>query len=138
MNRAALVAARFASANPMRWKLIRRRLSVSAPRMIVRSRLPWPLRWAAAALVLGSSAALALWAFEFSKEIAGLDSGAKEELVLLRAELARVKAALDRTQTKANAADSLIKAEQAANEQLSIELRKLQASPQASALRDSA
>jgi hypothetical protein len=29
----------------MRWKLLRRRLSVSAPRVIVRSHLPWPLRW---------------------------------------------------------------------------------------------
>ena len=29
----------------MRWKLLRRRLSISAPRMIVRSHLPWPLRW---------------------------------------------------------------------------------------------
>ena len=47
----------------MRWKLLRRRLSVSAPRMIVRSRLPWPLRWAVAAVVLGFSAAIALWAF---------------------------------------------------------------------------
>jgi len=36
----------------MRWKLLRRRLSVSAPRMIVRSHLPWPLRWAVAALAL--------------------------------------------------------------------------------------
>jgi hypothetical protein len=56
----------------MRWKLMRRRLSVSAPRMIVRSHLPWPLRWAAAALMLGFSAALAMWAFEFGKDIAGV------------------------------------------------------------------
>jgi hypothetical protein len=48
--------------------------------MIVRSHLPWPLRWAALAVMFGFSAALALWAFEFGKEIAGLDRGAKEEL----------------------------------------------------------
>jgi large subunit ribosomal protein L13 len=51
----------------MRWKLLRRRLSVSAPRMIVRSHLPWPLRWAALAVMLGFSAAMALWAFELGK-----------------------------------------------------------------------
>ena len=62
----------------MRWKLLRRRLSVSAPRMIVRSHLPWPLRWMAAALMLGLSAALGLWAFEFGKSIAGLDRDDKE------------------------------------------------------------
>ena len=42
----------------MRWKLLRRRLSISAPRMIVRSHLPWPLRWAVVALALGFSAAI--------------------------------------------------------------------------------
>ena len=41
----------------MRWKLVRRRLSISAPRVIVRSALPWPLRWAVLALLLGLSAA---------------------------------------------------------------------------------
>jgi hypothetical protein len=46
----------------MRWNLLRRRLSVSAPRMTVRSHLPWPLRWALAAVVLGFCGALALWA----------------------------------------------------------------------------
>ena len=56
----------------MRWKLIRRRLSVSAPRMIVRSHLPWPIRWAVAALVFGFSAALALWAFDFGKQFASI------------------------------------------------------------------
>ena len=68
----------------MRWKLLRRRLSVSAPRMIVRSHLPWPLRWAVAAVVLGFSAAIALWAFEFGKNIAGLDRHSVDELQALR------------------------------------------------------
>ena len=76
---------------PMRWKLLRRRLSVSAPRMIVRSRLPWPLRWLLLAVMLGFSAALALWAFEFGKEFAGLDRRAKEELANLRAEAERAE-----------------------------------------------
>ena len=67
----------------MRWKLLRRRLSVSAPRMTVRSHLPWPIRWAVAALALGFSAALALWAFEFGKGIAGLDRDDKVELIEL-------------------------------------------------------
>ena len=42
----------------MRWRLIRRRLSISAQRMSVRSHLPWPVRWLLAALVLGFSGAL--------------------------------------------------------------------------------
>ncbi|HMR70076.1 MAG TPA: hypothetical protein PKA84_07555, partial [Rubrivivax sp.] len=68
----------------MRWKLIRRRLSISAPRMIVRSHLPWPLRWMVLALALGFSAALAMWAFEAGKRIAGLDAGRQREVLQLR------------------------------------------------------
>ena len=68
----------------MRLKLLRRRLSISAPSMIVRGRLPWPLRWAVVAPVLGFSAALALWAFEFGKNVAGLDRRSTDELQQLR------------------------------------------------------
>jgi hypothetical protein len=102
----------------MRWKLLRRRLSVSAPRVIVRSHLPWPLRWAVAAVVLGFSGALALWAFETGKDLAGLEADAKAELGRLRVEVAQLRAERDRAQTIANAADGLIKAERATHERL--------------------
>jgi hypothetical protein len=110
----------------MRWKLLRRRLSVSAPRMIVRSHLPWPLRWAALAIMLGFSAALALWAFEFGKEIAGLDRGAKEELAVLRSELDGLRERHGQAQQIANTADSLLKAERAAQERLVQQVRQLE------------
>ncbi len=115
----------------MRWKLIRRRLSVSAPRMIVRSHLPWPIRWAVAALVFGFSAALALWAFEFGKQFAGLEPHAKEELVQVRKDLDQLRQERDQAQSAANAADSLIKTERSANALLASEIRLLQERAQA-------
>ncbi|MGA1733214.1 MAG: hypothetical protein ACO4AH_10435, partial [Burkholderiaceae bacterium] len=75
----------------MRFRLLRRRLTVSAPRMAVRSALPWPLRWLAAALVLGFSAAIALWAFEQGKSLAGVDDQTKLELQSLRKEAAQMR-----------------------------------------------
>ncbi len=114
----------------MRWKLLRRRLSVSAPRMIVRSHLPWPLRWAVAALMLGFSAAIALWAFEFGKSIAGLDRDAKEELVHLRAEVTRLREEGERATSVANTADSLLKTERAAQERLAQQVRQLEGEKQ--------
>jgi hypothetical protein len=111
----------------MRWKLLRRRLSISAPRVIVRSHLPWPLRWAVLALAFGFSAALALWAFEFGKDIAGLERGAKEELVQLRAEVQQLRQDRDRAQSIANTADSLLKAERATQDKLSQQLRQAEA-----------
>ncbi|MFT3817731.1 MAG: hypothetical protein QM750_08925 [Rubrivivax sp.] len=115
----------------MRWKLLRRRLSVSAPRMIVRSHLPWPLRWAVVALMLGFSAALALWAFEFGKEIAGLDRSSRQELARLRVEVAALRAENDRARAVADSADSLIKAERTAQERLAQQLRQTEADKQA-------
>ena len=111
----------------MRWKLLRRRLSISAPRMIVRSHLPWPLRWAVAALALGFSGALALWAFEFGKDIAGLDRDAKAELARLRVEVAQLREEREKASSIANTADSLLKAERTAQERLAQQLRSVEA-----------
>ena len=111
----------------MRWKLLRRRLSISAPRVIVRSHLPWPLRWAAVAIVLGFSAAAALWAFEFGKEIAGLDRVSKSELIQLRAEVQQLRADGAKAQAIANTSESLVKTERAAQERLASQLRQLEA-----------
>ena len=114
----------------MRWKLLRRRLSVSAPRMIVRSHLAWPLRWVVWALALGFSAALALWAFEFGKDIAGLDRRTNEELTSLRADLKDLRLKYDEARQISNTADSLLKTERAAQERLGQHLRMLESDKQ--------
>jgi hypothetical protein len=111
----------------MRWKLLRRRLSVAAPRVIVRSHLPWPLRWAAAAVMLGFSAAIALWAFELGKEIAGLDRRAKDELVQLRVEVAALRTQNEQARSISNTAESLLRAERAAQDKLAQQVRQLEA-----------
>ena len=107
----------------MRWKLLRRRLSISAPRVSVRSHLPWPLRWAVLALALGFSAALALWAFETGRDIAGLDRAAQRELETLRREVAQLRGERDKAQAIANSAESVLKMEQVAQERLAQQLR---------------
>jgi len=118
----------------MRFKLLRRRLTISAPRMAVRSAMPWPLRWAGAAIVLGFCAAIALWAFEFGKSIAGLDTGAKEELVQLRGDVAKLREERDKAQSVFNTSASLITAEKAARDQLATQIKALEAENRA--LRD--
>lgn len=110
----------------MRWKLIRRRLSISAPRVTVRSHLPWPLRWAVVALALGFSGALALWAFETGKEIAGLDRNAKEELQRLRVEVAQLRDEREKALSIANTAESLLKTERTAQEKLAQQIRQVE------------
>ena len=111
----------------MRFKLLRRRLTISAPRMSVRSAMPWPLRWAVVAIVFGFCAAIALWAFEFGKSIAGIDAGAKEELIRLRADAEKLKSERDRAQSVINTSTSLLTAEKASQVQLAAQIKALEA-----------
>ncbi|MBG9389627.1 DUF6776 family protein [Caenimonas aquaedulcis] len=111
----------------MRFKLLRRRLTISAPRMAVRSAMPWPLRWAAAAIVLGFCGAIALWAFEFGKDIAGLETGAKEELLRLRNDNAKLREERDKAQSVFNTSASLLTAEKTAQERLTAQVKSLEA-----------
>ena len=111
----------------MRFKLLRRRLTISAPRVAVRSAMPWPLRWVGFAVVLGFCAAISLWAFEFGKSIAGLDSGSKEELLRLRAEAEKLREDRDKAQSILNTSGSLITAERAAQERLAAQIKVLEA-----------
>ena len=118
----------------MRFKLLRRRLTISAPRMSVRSALPWPFRWAVLAIVLGFCAAIGLWAFEFGKDIAGLDGGAKEELIRARAELLSLRTEVitaketrDKAQSIADTAGTLVTAEKAAHVALLAQNKQLEA-----------
>ena len=111
----------------MRWKLLKRRFSVSAPRVTVRSHLPWPVRWAVVALAMGFSAALALWAFDVGRALSGgLDAGGREELQQVRAELARLKSAHDDSQALANSADTMLKAERVTQENLAARVKTLE------------
>lgn len=121
----------------MRLRLLLRRLTISAPRMSVRSALPWPFRWAVLAIVFGFCAAIGLWAFEFGKDIAGLDHGTKVQLqqmlaqvAALRAELTALKAERDKAQSVANTADTLLTSEKVAQERLLVQNRQLEADNQ--------
>lgn len=115
----------------MRFRLLRRRLTVSSPRLAIRSAMPWPVRWLLVAVVLGFSAAVGLWAFEFGKQIAGVQPQATEELRRLRTEVQALRQELSDARSVANTAESLLTAERVAQEQLTAQLRQLQTSNQA-------
>jgi hypothetical protein len=118
----------------MRFRLLRRRLTISAPSMTVRGALPWPLRWVALALMLGFSAAIGLWAFEFGKSIAGLDKDAKEELLKLRTEVALLRADNDKNLSIVNTSGLTLVTEKAEKDKLNSQLKQLEADNRA--LRD--
>ena len=110
----------------MRFRLLRRRLTISAPSMAIRSAMPWPLRWALAALVLGFCAAIGLWAFELGKDLTGVDGGAKEELQRLRIEVTELRDERNKAQSILNTSGSLLTAEKAAQDKLVEQIKRLE------------
>ena len=117
----------------MRLRLLRRRLTISAPRMMVRSAFPWPIRWASAAMVIGFCGAIGLWAFDFGREIAGIEGGTQNELVALRAQVAKMGSELsemrsqrDEAQSVANTANTLITTEKVSSEKIVTQLKLLE------------
>ena len=94
--------------------------------MAVRSAMPWPIRWILGAVVLGFSAAIGLWAFEFGKGIAGLDTNAEDELKLLRGEVVQLRQDREKAQTFANTSGSLLTAEISAKEKMAAQLQQLE------------
>lgn len=117
----------------MRLRLFLRRLTISAPRMAVRSAFPWPFRWAGVAVVLGFCAAIGLWAFEFGKDIAGVDNDTKEALNQTRTELLTLKAqfsVLENERNKAlsvaNTVDTRLMSEKVKQEKLAAQNKQLE------------
>lgn len=94
--------------------------------MSVRSAMPWPLRWIGLALMLGFSAAVAMWAFEVGKDIAGLDKTSREELSELRQEVASLREERDKVQSIANTSGGILIAEKAIQDKMAGQIKQLE------------
>lgn len=75
------------------------------------------------AFVLGLSAALALWAFEFGRGLAGLDRYDKDEVDKLKGEIAVLRTEREKAQSIADTADSLLKTEKTTLDRLTQQLK---------------
>jgi hypothetical protein len=111
----------------MKFRLLRRRLTISAPRMTVSSALPWPFRWMAIAVVLGVCAAIFMWAFEFGRDFAGIQGGDAEALKTVRQEVQQLREERDKALMAASASVSLVAAEKVVQERLAEEAKRLEA-----------
>ncbi|GKS91932.1 hypothetical protein AVTE2539_21225 [Acidovorax sp. SUPP2539] len=96
--------------------------------------MPWPVRWVLLAIFFGLCAALALWAFEFGKSIAGLDSRSRAELVRLREEVAQLREEQRLQKDTSSSTGTLLTAERTTMDRLMAQMRQLEADNRA--LRD--
>jgi len=106
---------------------LRKRFGITAPRVAVRTQVPWYVRWLGIAIVLAFAAAVAFWMYDAGRRFAGFDrddieqklSEAKTELESAHSELARLRAI-------ANAAGSQLAIERTAEERLADQIRTLE------------
>ncbi len=109
------------------FKKIRQRFGISAPRVAVRTHVPWYLRWFLLAVLLAFSVALAAWVYDAGRRFAGFDRGeVQDELLRLRSELDGTRSELAKLRPMANAADSKMSIERTAQVQLARQIRLLE------------
>lgn len=106
---------------------LRSRFGISAPRVAVRTHLPW--YWRAVSVILLSAASLALagWIYDAGRQFAGFDRGASEqELSAMRERISRLEADLEGARKIANASESRLRIESTSQERLAKQISALE------------
>jgi hypothetical protein len=103
----------------VKWKLFMRKMSVSAPRVTVRSAMPNWLRALLGFVVLAAAAAAGVATYEYGRQFAGPDRrDLQADIERLNSRVRELTAERDRFAALAAAHDSQLKVERAAQEQL--------------------
>jgi len=106
---------------------LRKRFGITAPRVAVRTEVPWHLRWLGIAIILALGAVVAFWMYDAGRRFAGFDRDQVEEkLTETRSELEAARSELKRLRAIANAAGSQLSIERTAQERLAQQLRTLE------------
>lgn len=108
------------------WKL-RQRFGIAAPKVSVRTHVPWYLRWLLLAVLFAFSAALAAWMYDAGRRFAGFDRGEiEQELAKARQDLAALRGELEGLRASANAGESRLSIERSAQQKLAQQIRSLE------------
>ena len=106
---------------------LRQRFGIAAPKVLVRTHVPWYLRWLGLAVMLAFSAALAAWMYDAGRRFAGFDrSEVEQELSATRSELGKLREELERLRAVANAADSKVSIERTAQQKLAQQIKGME------------
>jgi len=106
---------------------LRQRFGIAAPKVSVRTHVPWYLRWLGLAAMFLLSLALAAWMWDAGRRFAGFDrSEVEQELAAARGDLAKLREELERMRALANAADSKVAIERTAQQRLAQQMKGLE------------
>ncbi|MEM4988692.1 DUF6776 family protein [Collimonas sp. H4R21] len=102
-------------------------MSISAPKMTVKSHYPWPLKALFLVLVLGFGGAVAMWIYDLGRDFTGHSPMvSKQQLADLNEKVNALTAERDRFSSTVNAAESRLNIEKAAQEQLGQQIKVLE------------
>ena len=117
-----------ASGAAVKLRRLRQRFGISAPKLAVRTHIPWYWRALAIIALLSVSLALGRWIYDAGRSIAGFDSSSSTHTIeSLKVKRAALEADLAAAKAVASAAESNLRIEQAAQQQLARQVRQLEA-----------
>jgi hypothetical protein len=106
---------------------LRGRFGISAPRVAIRTHLPWYWRALSIVVLSGLSLALAGWIYDAGQRFAGFHQGDSEhEIAAMRERLAKLESELEGTRKVANSSESRLRIESTSLERLTAQIRSLE------------
>jgi hypothetical protein len=106
---------------------LRGRFGISAPRLAIRTHLPWYWRALSVVVLAGASLALAGWIYDAGQRFAGFHQGASEhEITGMRERIAHLESELESARKVANASESRLQIESTSQERLTAQIRTLE------------
>lgn len=113
--------------NSLKLKLWRRRLSVAAPKMTIKTHMPWPLRVVFIASVLGLGAAVAMWTYDLGRSFTGFGAmPSRGQVASLKEQVDKLTTERDQYLSTVNAAESQLNIERSAQKQLASQVKLLE------------
>lgn len=106
---------------------LRSRFGISAPRVAIRTHLPWYWRALAVVALSGASLALAGWIYDAGQQFAGFYQGASEkEIASMRERIVQLEDDLEGARKVASASESRLRIESTSQERLSVQIKTLE------------
>jgi hypothetical protein len=111
--------------NSMKFKLWWRRMSISAPKMKIKTQWPWPYRALGYCLSAGAVAA-ALWGYDQGRVPGFPVTGSKEQIAQLKDQVDKLTAERDQYSSTVNAAESRQNMDLSEQHQLEVQVKSLE------------
>jgi hypothetical protein len=112
----------------LKLRRLRGRFGIAAPRVTVRTHVPWYWRAMGVAVTGAVAIALAGWVYDAGRRIAGFDhSESVQEIGALRSRVTELEADVEKLRAETNASDSSLRIERTAQQQLSEQVKALEA-----------